>query len=341
MKEIIRKTKKYGILFLVAVLMIYSAALINYSFSSIDREGKKVVTVDIPTGSGFLQIAEILTREGIVRNRVFFYSLAVIKRAIRTIRAGEYEFSTSMTPLEVINKLIRGEIKIYRVTIPEDFSLKEIAERLAYYKLIHEEDFFDLAEDEDFLQSLNIEAASLEGYLFPDTYFFNRSTSTRQILRTMVNRFWKKVTPEMIAKAKSKGFNLHEFVTFASIVGRESGNSEEKPLIAAVFANRMKKKMPLQSDPTAVYDLENFNGKILRSHLKRKSPYNTYIIVGLPPGPIANPGIDSLKAALDPAPVDYLYFVSKRDGSHFFSSSLTEHNEAVYRLRSSKKSNPK
>jgi UPF0755 protein len=338
MTKITRKIKKYGILLLIAIILVYFVLLINYSASSIGKKNV-TVTVDIPTGSSFVKITEILSAAGIVHNRVYFYSLALAKRALRSIRAGEYEFSTALTPAEVIDKLIRGEIKIYRVTIPEDFSLKEIAERLDFYKLIHEEDFFALASDEDFLKSLNIEAGSVEGYLFPDTYFFNRAMSTRQILRTMVNRFREKVTPEMIAKAAARGFNLHQFVTFASIVGRESGNSEEKPLIAAVFHNRMKKRMPLQSDPTAVYDLENFGGKVLRSHLKRISPYNTYLITGLPPGPIANPGIDSLRATLNPAPVNYLYFVSKRDGSHFFSVSLTEHSEAINRYRLNRRTN--
>ena len=204
---------------------------------------------------------------------------------------------------------------------------------LIEYKLIDKEDFFELARDEEFLESLNIKAESIEGYLFPDTYYFNRSMSTRQIMKIMVDQFWKKVTPEMIKRAEELGFNTHQFVTFASIIGKESGNDAEKPMISAVFHNRIKKKMRLQSDPTAVYDLENFEGKVLRSHLRRNSPYNTYIIKGLPPGPIANPGLASLKAALYPAPVNYLYFVSKKDGSHYFSTSLAEHNQAINRYR--------
>jgi UPF0755 protein len=287
------------------------------------------VIVDIPTGSSFVKITELLSDAGIVRTRVFFYSLALAKRALRSIRAGEYEFDTSLTPSEVIDKLLRGEIKVYRVTIPEDFSVKEIADRLLEYKLIDENTFLKLAEDEEFLASVGIKAASIEGYLFPDTYFFDRSMSTRQIMRIMVNQFWKKVNPEMLKRAQEMGFNIREFITLASIIGKESGNQAEKPSISAVFHNRLKRKMPLQSDPTAVYDLEDFDGVVLRSHLKRKSPYNTYIIRGLPPGPIANPGLDSLKAALYPAPVNYLYFVSKRDGSHFFSSSLEMHNNAI------------
>jgi conserved hypothetical protein, YceG family len=231
----------------------------------------------------------------------------------------------------MIDKLLHGEIKIHKVIIREDLSLREIAALLDKEKLINKDDFFELSRDEDFLESLNVKANSIEGYLFPETYFFDRSMSTRQIMKIMVSQFWKKVTPEMIKRAGDLGFNTHQFVTFASMIGKESGNNTEKPIISAVFHNRLKKRMPLQSDPTAVYDLNNFDGKVLRSHLRRKSPYNTYVRKGLPPGPIANPGVTSLKAVLYPAPVNYLYFVSRNDGRHYFSNSLSEHNHAVNR----------
>jgi UPF0755 protein len=318
------------ILYFVAVIFVFCVLLLNYSISSIDKKNINVL-VDIPTGSSFLEVTEILNQAGLVKHRIFFYSLTIIKNARRHIRAGEYEFNTSMTPIAMINKLIRGEIKEYIILIPEDFSMKEIADRLYSEKLINKEIFFELARDKDFLKSLNIKAESIEGYLFPDTYYFNRSMNTRQIMKRMVDRFWEKVTPEMIKKARELGFNTHQFVTFASIIGKESGDDAEKPFIAAVFRNRLKKKMRLQSDPTAVYDMDSFNGKVLRSHLRRNSPYNTYVIKGLPPGPIANPGVTSLQATLNPAPVNYLYFVSKKDGSHFFSDSLKEHNKAIYR----------
>jgi UPF0755 protein len=260
-----------------------------------------------------------------------------MKNARSHIRAGEYEFNTSLTPSALIDKLVHGEIKIHEVTIREDLSLREIAAILDREKLINKDDFFELASDKDFLESLNIKADSVEGYLFPETYNLDRSMSTRQIMRIMVSEFRKKVTPEMVKKAEKLGFNVNQFVTFASIVGKESGNQPEKPTISAVFHNRLKKRMPLQSDPTAVYDLKDFSGKIMRSHLKRNSPYNTYKISGLPPGPIANPGIDSLKATLNPAQVNYLYFVSKKDGTHQFSSSLDMHNQATKQYRNIKR----
>jgi UPF0755 protein len=326
------RTVRRVILYLIAVIFVFCVLLLNYSISSIDKRNVNVL-VDIPTGSSFLEVTEILNRAGLIKYRIFFYSLTVIKNARRHIRAGEYEFNTSLTPNAIIEKLIRGDIKKYKVTIPEDFSLKEIVDRLKGYKLIDEDDFLELAGDEGFLKSLNIQADSIEGYLFPDTYFFDRSMSTRQIMKIMVSQFWKKITPEMIKRAEEMKLDVHKLVTFASIIGKESGNDAEKPMISAVFHNRLRKRMRLQSDPTSVYDLDSFEGKVLRSHLRRKSPYNTYVIKDLPPGPIANPGVASLKAVLYPAPVNYLYFVSKKDGSHFFSASLSEHKKAINRYR--------
>lgn len=314
--------------------ILFGAWLFIYAKTPIDAAKVTTVLVDIPTGTSFVQVTKILSDVGLVENKLMFYSLVGVKRGTRSIRAGEYEFTTALSPAEVVDKLVHGDIKNYSVTIHEDYALKDIAVCLKEYKLIDEKAFFELAEDKVFLSSVGVRGQSIEGYLFPDTYFFNRSMTTRQIIRTMVDRFWSKISPEMINKAAKRGLNPHQFVTFASLIGKESGNSAEKPMIAAVFYNRMKKGMPLQSDPTAVYDIKNFNGKVLRSHYRRESPYNTYMIKGLPPGPIANPGLDSFRAVLNPAAVDYLFFVSQRDGTHFFSSSLDAHNEAVLYFRS-------
>ena len=329
------KAIRRAIIFLIVVIFMFSALLLNYSVSSIDKRNL-TVDVDIPTGSSFLQVTEILNKAGLIKNHFLFYSLAIIKRANRNIRAGEYEFNTSITPWTMINKLKRGEIKIYKVIVREDLSLRDIAAILDKDKLINKEIFFELARDNEFLESLNIKAESIEGYIFPDTYYFDRSMNTHRIMKKMVDTFWKKVTPGMIKRAGDLGLSLHQFITLSSLIGKESGNDSEKPKIAAVFYNRLKKGMRLQSDPTAVYDMDSFAGKVLRSHLKRKSLYNTYLIKGLPPGPIANPGLASLKATLEPAHVDYLYFVSKKDGTHYFSSSLAEHNQAVNRYKNIK-----
>lgn len=334
MKTTISKILIYVLILPCIAVIIFGAWLIIYAKTPIDAEKVTTVLVDIPTGSSFVKVTKILSDVGLVENRLLFYGLVGIKRGTRSMRAGQYEFTTSISPSELVDKLIHGDIKNYRVTIHEDYTLKEVAARLKEYKLVDEKVFFELAEDKVFLSSLGILASSIEGYLFPDTYFLNRSMSTRQIMRVMVDRFWSKISPEMINQAAERGLEPHQFVTFASLVGKESGTSAEKPVIAAVFYNRLKKGMPLQSDPTTVYDLKEFNGKIMRSHYKRESPYNTYLIKGLPPGPIANPGLDSFQAVLTPAKVDSLYFVSQKDGTHFFSSSLDAHNRAILHFRS-------
>lgn len=316
------------------VVAVFGAWLFIYANAPIDSGKAATVLVDIPTGSSFIKATEILDHAGLVNNKPLFYSLAVLKKANRVIRAGEYEFTTSLSPSELVNKLIRGDVKKYSVIIYEDDSLKDVVARLKESKLIDEKIFLELAEDKEFLSSLGIRGPSIEGYLFPDTYFLNRSMTTKQIMKMMVNCFWMKISPEMIHQAAKKGLTLHQFVTFASLIGKESGYSAEKPMIAAVFYNRLKRGMPLQSDPTAVYDLQNFNGKVLRRHYRRESPYNTYVIRGLPPGPIANPGLDSFRAVLNPAAVNYLYFVAQGDGTHFFSSSFNAHVGAIMSIRS-------
>jgi UPF0755 protein len=334
--------------FLITILLIFGMGgvsvalwLFIYAQTPITPDKGETVTIDIPTGTGFFEVTDLLSRAGLVKNKPLFYTLAALKRAARSIRAGEYEFSTAQTPLQMLDKLIRGEIKYYRVTIPEDLSMKEIAEKLKEFKLIDEDAFFDLAYDKAFLSSLGIKASSVEGYLFPDTYFLTRSMSTRQIMRIMVDRFFQKVSKPMFDAAAQKGLTPHQYVTFASLVGKETGYRAEKPTIAAVFFNRLRIGMPLQSDPTAVYDLKDFDGVVLRSHYRRISPYNTYIIKGLPPGPIANPGLDSFQAVLKPADVDYLYFVAQKDGTHFFSSTLDQHYEAFLRVRKLKRNSQK
>jgi len=311
------RRKRIILMSLILLMVFFSAVFVYYAHSPIDKKNITII-VDIPTGVSFLETTEILSRAGLVKSRLMFYGLAVIKDARRRIRAGEYEINTLQTPSQMIDKLIRGDVKYYKVVIPEDLTMREIADRLYEYKLINKEIFFNLARDKEFLQSLNIQADSIEGYLFPDTYFLVRSMSTKRIMKEMVDTFWKKVTPQMIKRAAEMKWSIHQLVTFASLIGKESGNDAEKPFISAVFHNRLKRGMPLQSDPTSVYDLDNFKGKIVRSHLKRKSRYNTYFIKGLPPGPIANPGLTSICAALYPADVGYLYFVAKNDGSHFF-----------------------
>jgi UPF0755 protein len=329
---------RYNIFFAVIVivtLILLFITFLNYTVSPLDNKNS-ASTVIIPGGSGFSKVIDILYKAGMIKYTPFFCLLAVLENAPKRIKAGEYALVSSMSPIEIIDKLVRGDIKRYPVLIPEDITVREITAHLVSLGLVNEDEFMTLASDPSFLNSLGIDGATVEGYLYPDTYTFNRAMGAREIIETMVHQFWKKVTPEMIDRAGELGLTVSEFVTLASIIGKESGRSDEKPMVSAVFHNRLKKDMKLQSDPTAVYNVKYFDGNIKRSDLRRNTPYNTYKINSLPPGPIANPGIDSLYAALWPADVGYLYFVSKNDGSHHFSSNLTAHQEAVLKFQMKK-----
>ena len=323
--------------FLVLLIVGVVAAMLGFACFPVGDKPYKTVAIEIPRGTGFLQIVALLDKAGFVTNKPFFYTLALVKGAARNIRAGEYELSGDMSPLEIIEKLVQGRIKAYLVTIPEDFTVREIAARLASYKLVEEKIFLELCLDRNFLSTLKIEGRSAEGFLYPETYMLDRSMGPRDIIRTMAQQFWKVVTPELRQRASTMGMSLTQVVTLASIIGKESGNAQEKPLISAVFHNRLRKGMKLQSDPTAVYDLDTFDGTVRRKHLLRNHTHNTYRIDGLPPGPIGNPAIDSIKAALYPAKVDYLYFVSNNDGAHNFSTTLIAHNRAVSKYQIQKK----
>ncbi|TRZ75461.1 MAG: endolytic transglycosylase MltG [Deltaproteobacteria bacterium] len=327
--------KSPAIIFMVIIFFVLLAGL-YYALSPTDSR-KEPVIVDIPRGTSFLQSVDLLEEAGLVKHKYLFYALVITRNAQGNIRAGEYELLTSMSPMEIIDKLVKGQIKTYDVPIPEDFTMREIAVRLVSYRLVDEKQFLSLSKDTKLLAELDIEGRSVEGYLYPETYKFDKSMGPRAIIEAMVTQFRKRFTPAMEKRAKELGMTLHEVVTLASLIGKETGYEKEKPQVSAVFHNRLRKKMKLQSDPTSVYDLESFAGAVKKKHLLRKSPYNTYIIDGLPPSPIANPAIDSLQAALYPAPGNYLYFVSNNDGSHKFSSSLSAHNKAVLKYQINRK----
>ena len=319
---------KPSVLFFLGLLILVSLIFVNFSCQPVGPSSKTIL-IDIPRGTGFMEAIDVLDNAGLVKNKPFFYALAIMKGAARQIRAGEYELSATLSPIAILNKLVKGDIKAYMVTIPEDFTVREIAARLAAYKLVPEKTFLKLAFDQNFVKTLNIPGKTMEGYLYPETYKLDRSMGSKEIIQVMNQEFWKRFTPDMRQRAAAMGMTIAEVVTLASMIGKETGFKDEKPLVSAVFHNRLKKGMRLQSDPTAVYNLDDFDGKIRRSHLLRDTPHNTYRNSGLPPGPIANPDIDSLKAALYPANVNYLYFVANNNGSHQFSLTLIDHHQAV------------
>ncbi len=325
------------VLVLIAMAGI-SAALWVQGSATAPGTADETLTVYIPRGAPFGQVVNLLDQNGLVRSRLFFRALGYFYNAPRQIKAGEYEFTRAMTPGEILKKLVDGDVKKHPVVVPEGFTVRKIAARLASERLAEEKEFLRLAGDGALLASLNIPAASAEGFLFPDTYAFDRGMDAAAILQKMAGQFRAKVSAELIAKASDQGFTLLQWVTLASIIEKETGLKSEMPLVAAVFRNRLKRKMPLQSDPTVIYGIEHFDGNLTRRHLERQNPYNTYLNRGLPPGPICSPGLDALQAALNPAPVTYLYFVSRNDGSHHFSETLPEHSRAVRKYQINRKS---
>jgi len=331
-----KKVGKYILVSAFIAITLLVGLFFWFAYSPVGKP-EYITTVEIPKGTGFLKIVDILDEKGLVKNKPFFYLLSIIKGSARVIRAGEYEFTGAMSPLEIIDKLVQGQIKYYMVTIREDVTLREIADLLAELKIVKREEFIKAARDRSFLATLQIEGNSVEGYLYPETYKLDKSMGEREIIRLMVEEFWKKFTPDLRKRAIEMGMTIGEVVTLASLIGKETGYTEEKPLISAVFHNRLKRGMKLQCDPTAVYNVPYVRGPVKKSHLRLNHPYNTYLISGLPPGPIGNPGVDSIRAALYPARVDYLFFVSNNDGSHIFSSNFSAHSKAIASYRAKKK----
>lgn len=293
------------------------------------KQGQPEKIVEILPGQGFAAVLQTLKDEGIVDDPLRFRVIARLNGYDRQIKAGEYLLSLSMPPLDLLETIAKGKTYLRRFTIPEGYTLRQIASAVRDAGLGKESEFIRLASDAEFIKKTGIRADSLEGYLFPDTYFFPKSTGIPNILFTLIRRFRTVFTEEWEKRAQEIGFSVHEIVTLASIIEKETGIAAERPLISSVFHNRLKKKMRLQTDPTVIYGIADFDGNLTRKHLDTLTPYNTYQIRGLPPGPIASPGEKSLHAALWPAQTAYLYFVSKGDKTHEFSATLEAHNRAV------------
>lgn len=290
--------------------------------------------VDIDPGMHFQAITEKLASEGIISNRNLFPALCKWRKADGLLQAGEYEFHTLSTPQQVLSRLINGEVAVHRVTIPEGATIRDVAELLEQAGIGKKSEIIRLAGDQTFIRACGLQFDSLEGYLYPDTYHFLKSDKPAQLLKRMVDQFRRKVKIEWQQQAEELGFTFHQVVILASMVEKEAKVESERPIIAAVFLNRLKRHMKLQSDPTAVYDLADFTGPLSAEQLKRDSPYNTYKHFGLPKGPICNPGTPSIKAVLSARDVPFLYFVSNRDGTHSFSKTFREHKQAINRNRS-------
>jgi UPF0755 protein len=323
--------------FLVALGFFFVCLFFIYWFLFSPPSGPLMTkSIMIKKGSSLRKVSTMLKQEGIIRDANLFIRMATFLGKKREVKAGEYEFHTRMHSWEVLNILAKGQVKPRLVTIAEGFTLSQIAQVLDDLEIVEKKAFLEKTTSPALIISLGLPYSatsqpgpSLEGYLFPNTYHLLREMNSEEIIQMMAQQFKKVFSHDWIRRASQLGMSLREVVTLASIIEKEASLAEEKPLISAVFHNRLKKKIPLQSDPTVIYGIKNFNGNLTRADLQRPSPYNTYLNNGLPPTPICNPGKDSLFAALHPSPVSYLYFVSKNDGSHHFSSNIAEHNQAV------------
>ncbi|MDO8494757.1 MAG: endolytic transglycosylase MltG [Deltaproteobacteria bacterium] len=294
--------------------------------------------INIEKGMSLRQISHVLEEQRIVSNGWFFLLYAHLRGKGESIKAGEYDFSETSSPRQVLKRLVKGLVRTYPIQIVEGWSLTEIARSITATGPNRDPtfiaEFSKLTRDKNFITSLGLSVNSLEGYLFPDTYNFNRQETPRDYLRTFVEEF-KRNYSALLDEEKPKTFlNQHQIVTLASIIEKETGKEEERPIVASVFYNRLKIGMPLQSDPTIIYGLKNFDGNIRKKDILNPHPYNTYVHRGIPPGPIASPGKNSLRAALFPATTTYLYFVSRNDGTHHFSSTGAEHVKAVQKYQS-------
>jgi UPF0755 protein len=292
--------------------------------------------VDIPPHQGLTGVAGRLDEAGVIRSPLGFMLLALARGTARSLKAGEYEIPQGSNTLAVLNQLEGGRVRQHAVLFREGGTLTELARILETERLARSDDVHRVARDPVFLKTLDVQAETLEGYLYPDTYQFVKGMTTEEILARMVARMRDQISPDLLERARAREFNVHQVLTLASIIEKEAVVRGEMPLISAVFWNRLKIDMPLQADPTVQFAVGKDGKALTRADLQVDSPYNTYRRQGLPPGPIASPSRAAIEAAVKPAAVNYLYFVSVDDRRHHFSANLAEHNAAVTQYRMAK-----
>lgn len=316
-----------ALIFLISTTYLWGK--VNYSYNGQNQD------FTISPGSGFSQINYKLFKEGIIDDASFFHRYVKFKNKLTNFKAGTYEIKKGMDLNDILNELTEGTPKLTRITIPEGKNLYEIAKILDKKSIVQEKEFIKMAKDQKFVQSFGIKAPSLEGYLYPETYKFAPKSSVKTVLTSMVNLFNDRVKDLDFSKSY---LNKHETIILASIVEKETGAAWERPTIAGVYLNRLKRPMRLQADPTTIYGIwESYNGNLRKKHLLQKTPYNTYKINGLPLGPIASPSLEAIKAVINPKKHKYLYFVSKNDGTHIFTPTYKDHLKAVREFQLNRK----
>jgi UPF0755 protein len=326
--------RQLGFLLLMAALFLVTVVGVASLFQP-PSGSKQVVRVEVPRNATLRTIAERLEQKGLIRHRYAFMLLARIMGESNSLKAGEYELQPRMQVLEIIDKLSRGDATAVWFTVPEGYTAPQVAQTLSELGMIDRRHFIRLSESDGsrFDVGVSVPRRSLEGYLFPDSYKFKKGVSEATIISGMLKNFHTQVVDGLRGEIRGNDLPLDKLVILASLIEREARVPEDRPLISAVIRNRLKRKMLLQIDATVLYALGHHKDRVLFADLKVDSPYNTYKYPGLPPGPICNPGIESIKAALRPAKVDYLYYVARSNGSHIFSTTLAEHNAAIKKTR--------
>jgi UPF0755 protein len=321
---------------LLVVLAAVCAAIAGYFYARVDErfqgfDGAEQF-VEIPSGAGSQAIGRALVSAGVVRDEWTFRLAVYLTGTARDLKAGEYRFAGPASPKDVARRLARGDVFLRPITFPEGLTIKEMARLFESKGFGSAEAFTRAAASADAVRAIDPKAPDLEGYLFPETYNLPRRADAESLVAQMATRFLAVFDEPLRREAEAQGRTVREVVTLASLVEKETARPDERPIVAAVYLNRLRIGMGLQCDPTVIYALEKagkYTGNLTRENLRFDSPYNTYRYAGLPPGPIAAPGRASIEAVLRPARVDYLYFVSRNDGSHVFATTLAEHNRNV------------
>jgi len=324
-----------GLVFFMLAVFYAVFDLMRYAYNGAASTVDEPRTVIVPSGQRFVDTTEQLLEAGVIQKPNRFRAFARLYGYDKRVKAGEYLLSTAMSPAKVIETLILGKVVLHRLTVPEGYTYRQIGDLLEKTGLVTASEFITRARDAELVRQFGVPGETLEGYLYPDTYFFPRGVTAREIITAMIHRFETVMTSQWKERAAQLQLSVHQVMTLASIIEKETGAPEERAIISSVFFNRLHRGMRLESDPTVIYGITDFDGNITRNHLKEKTPYNTYQIEGLPPGPIANPGKEAIHAALFPQQTDFLFFVSKQNGTHHFSKDMKEHLRAVsqYQLR--------
>lgn len=326
---------------LVSVFVLLGAIAAGLAYLSLNAryQGfREAVILDFPKGTTTREMAEELAQNGVIRYSWQFLMARALNSG-KKLQAGEYQFAHADSPSDIFNRIARGDVFYYELVVPEGSNIFDIAANLQQFNFLKPSDFLRAARDPSLIRDLAPQAPTLEGYLFPATYRITRATTVQQLCAMMTGQFRKQWRA---LQAALHGGQVNDIVTLASLVEKETGRPEERPVVASVYENRLNKGMALDCDPTTIYAAlldARYRGTIYRSDLASDNAYNTYRHPGLPPGPIANPGVAALKAALAPSQTDYLYFVAKPDGSggHQFSETMAQHNVAVQQYRRANK----